>query len=91
MVTQYDLVPSQRFLQEFIANGVQSTGLESSGRVFRAKGLQLTAFAIGLGLPHIRDLDEKACRSEGLIRHRFTPMTLTARVSLLPQNPRDLE
>jgi hypothetical protein len=40
MVTQSDLVPSQRFLQEVTANLVQATGLETSGRVFRAKPSQ---------------------------------------------------
>ena len=37
MVTQSDLVPSQRFLQEVIANRGQAAGLD--GRVFRAKGI----------------------------------------------------
>ena len=36
MVTQSDSVPSQRFLQEVIANRGQAAGLD--GRVFRAKG-----------------------------------------------------
>ena len=35
MVTQSDLVPSQRFLQD-VAGG-QSAGLEDSGRAFRSK------------------------------------------------------
>jgi hypothetical protein len=37
MVTQSDLVPSWRFLQDVAANGGQAAGLESSGRVFRSK------------------------------------------------------
>ncbi len=40
MVTRYDLVPSPRFLQEFIANGVQVTGFESSGGEFQPQGAQ---------------------------------------------------
>jgi hypothetical protein len=37
MVTQSDLVPSQRFLHEVIANPGQAAGVD--GRVFRAKGI----------------------------------------------------
>jgi hypothetical protein len=91
MVTRYDLVPSPRFLREFIANVLRATGLESSGEVFRG---QTRPSRLPLQLRWGCRAYSREFRRKGASIGIVDPLTVFAlpcrEDSRFPQNPRDL-